>query len=158
MHVSHTSPSVYPHHLSIRDAVRGDIPAIMAIEQASVSAAHWSEQQYRTRIGAGVGVMVAEWEGRICGFVCVRVVAGEWEIENVVVGPGMRRKGIGAALVSALVGRWEAAGGLAVLLEVRESNEAARALYEKCGFVECGLRRGYYRNPVEDSILYRRDR
>jgi ribosomal-protein-alanine N-acetyltransferase len=147
-----------PADVFIREAVNDDLPSILAIERTSASAAHWSEEQYRARIGAGDSVMVAGCNGRMCGFACVRVVAGEWEIENVVVGPEMRRKGIGAALVSALVERWEAAGGLAVLLEVRESNQAARALYEKCGFRECGRRSQYYRDPVEDAILYRRDR
>ncbi len=151
-----------PADVFIRDARNDDIAAILALERGSASAAHWSEDQYRSRIPArtkeDVGVMVAEVDGRVCGFICVRVVAGESEIENVVVGPGMRRKGIGAALVGALISRWRAAGGTALLLEVRESNEAARGLYEKCMFRECGRRRGYYRDPVEDAILYRLDR
>ena len=42
----------------------------------------------------------------------------------------------------------------AILLEVRESNRLARQLYEKRGFSEVGRRRAYYRDPVEDSILY----
>lgn len=44
--------------------------------------------------------------------------------------------------------------GEAVFLEVRESNMAARRLYEKLGFAETGRRRGYYANPPEDAVLY----
>jgi ribosomal-protein-alanine N-acetyltransferase len=43
-----------------------------------------------------------------------------------------------------------------VFLEVRESNSAARTLYEKAGFEATGLRKSYYANPVEDAVLYRR--
>jgi ribosomal-protein-alanine N-acetyltransferase len=141
----------------IRDAVPEDLPAILAIEQSSPSAAHWSAGQYQTRIGDG-SMMVAAEASKICGFLCAHVVAGEWEIENVVVDEQSRRRGIGAALVRALLNKWEAAGGSAVLLEVRESNAAARALYQASGLRDVGHRRGYYRDPVEDAILYARYR
>jgi [ribosomal protein S18]-alanine N-acetyltransferase len=139
--------------VSIRDAVLADIPAIQKIEHAAPSAAHWSAEQYQTRIGAG-SVILAEQASRICGFLCAHVVAGEWEIENVVVAEDFRRRGIGAALVRALLNKWETAGGSAVLLEVRESNASARALYEASGLRDVGRRRAYYREPVEDAILY----
>ena len=51
----------------------------------------------------------------------------------------------------------ERRGAGAVFLEVRESNRAARALYEKWAFLESGRRRGYYKDPEEDAILYRLD-
>jgi [ribosomal protein S18]-alanine N-acetyltransferase len=101
---------------------------------------------------------VAESAGEVCGFICARVVAGEWEIENVVVAEKFRRCGIAAELMCSLIAQWENSAGSAVLLEVRESNAAARALYTKCGFRESGRRRAYYRDPVEDAILYARHR
>jgi [ribosomal protein S18]-alanine N-acetyltransferase len=143
--------------VSIRDAATADIPAILTVEQSTPSAAHWSADQYQTRIGDG-SVIVAEEEGRICGFLCAHVVAGEWEIENVVVEEKFRRHGTGAALMRALLNKWEAADGAAVLLEVRESNAAAHALYKASGLREVGRRRAYYRDPGEDAILYARYR
>lgn len=137
----------------IRVAVPDDIAAILAIEQASPGAAHWTGDQYERRIRAGF-IIVAEREGTIRGFLCFHAVAGDWEIENVVVTPESRRGGIGAALMELLIKQWEAAGGTALLLEVRESNAAARALYEKSGLREAGRRRDYYRDPVEDAVLY----
>jgi len=143
--------------VSIRDAAPADVSAILTIEQSARSAAHWSPGQYKARVGDG-RVIVAQHEGCICGFLCARVVAGEWEIENVVVAQKFRRHGIGAALMRELLNKWEAAAGAAVLLEVRESNAAARALYKASGFREIGRRQGYYRDPVEDAILYARHR
>jgi ribosomal-protein-alanine N-acetyltransferase len=139
--------------VSIRHASATDIPAILKMEQAAPPAAHWSAEQYKTRIAAG-SVMVAEQASKICGFLCAHVVAGEWEIENTVVAEEFRRRGIGAALMEALLTKWKTAGGSAVLLEVRESNAAARALYQASGLREVGRRRRYYRDPVEDAILY----
>ena len=137
---------------SIREAILDDVEAILALEQGSATAAHWPVNQYAIRI-AGGQVIAAEQGGRVCGFVCWRAAAGEWEIENVVVGADERQRGIGAALVRAVIEKWRASGGTAVLLEVRESNAAARRLYEKCGLRELGRRRGYYEDPPEDAVL-----
>jgi len=97
---------------------------------------------------------VAEEAGQLCGFVCAKAVASEWEIENVVVAAEFFRRGIANELVSELIQRAanEAASG--ILLEVRESNLPARRLYEKHAFREVGRRRVYYRDPVEGAILY----
>jgi [ribosomal protein S18]-alanine N-acetyltransferase len=138
----------------IRSAVLDDMPAIVALERKAVSAAHWSVVQYGDRIDAG-RTLLAESDGQACGFLCARVVVGEWEIENVVVEEGFRRRGIAGELVRAVIAEARSAGGSSVLLEVRESNLAARRLYEKCGFRETGRRREYYREPTEDAILYR---
>ena len=71
----------------------------------------------------------------------------------------VRRGGVGWAHVCwANCWIWpEQEGAAAVFLEVRESNRAARALYEKWAFLESGRRRGYYKDPEEDAILYRID-
>ncbi len=71
-----------------------------------------------------------------------------------VVATGFLRRGIANALLGALIRRAKNEAASAILLEVRESNLAAHGLYEKCGFREVGRRRAYYRDPVEDAILY----
>ena len=83
-----------------------------------------------------------------------KAVAGEWEIENVVVAAEFLRRGIANELVRELIQRAKNDNASAILLEVRESNLPARGLYEKNGFREAGRRRAYYRDPVEDAILY----
>jgi ribosomal-protein-alanine N-acetyltransferase len=140
--------------VAIRLAVLEDVPVLIAIEQEAPTAAHWTREQYGIRIAGGV-VMVAAEEGSPCGFVCAREVAGEWEIENVVVASRVRRRGVADALLLELLRRVCDRCDAVVWLEVRESNHPARRLYEKHGFRESGRRREYYANPVEDAVLYR---
>jgi ribosomal-protein-alanine N-acetyltransferase len=139
--------------LAIRSAALNDVPAILSIEQQAPSAAHWTREQYNQLVSSGV-VLVAEEAGELCGFVCAQAVAGEWEIENVVVAAGSLRRGIASELTRALIQRAKDQAASALLLEVRESNLAARGLYEKHGFREVGRRPAYYENPAEDAILY----
>jgi len=99
-------------------------------------------------------VLVADEAGDVSGFVCAKTVAGDWEIENMVVAKQGRRRGIGSGLLDELLRRARNQAVAAVWLEVRESNQVARRLYEKHGFRETGRRRGYYKYPVEDAVLY----
>jgi [ribosomal protein S18]-alanine N-acetyltransferase len=145
----------------IRSAALNDVPAILAIEQQARGAAHWTAEQYKKLVGSGVVLVAeqaaeeaAEEAGERCGFVCATAVAGEWEIENMVVAAEFLRRGIANELLRALIQRAENEAASAILLEVRESNLPARRLYEKNGFREVGRRRVYYRDPVEDAILY----
>ncbi len=140
----------------IRSATPQDIAAIRALEQTVATAAHWHVREYDVLFAPEAPrrvAMVAEAEdGLVCGFVVARCGRDEWEIENVVVSPAHRRRGTGRELVR-MVMRLAAAAGAAVLLEVRESNTAARQLYEKLGFVEAGRRTAYYSDPAEDALL-----
>jgi ribosomal-protein-alanine N-acetyltransferase len=139
--------------VAIRSAALNDVPTILAIEQQWPSAAHWTSEQYKKLVTGGV-VLVAEEAGKLCGFVCANAVASEWEIENVVVAAEFLRRGIANELVRALIQCAENEAASAILLEVRESNLPARGLYEKHGFRELGRRPVYYRDPMEDAILY----
>jgi len=139
--------------VAIRSAALTDVPAILAIEQQAPRAAHWTPERYSKLVGGGV-VLVAEEAGQLCGFICAKAVASEWEVENVVVAAAFVRRGMANELVRNLIQRAENEAASAILLEVRESNLPARRLYEKHGFREVGRRRGYYRDPVEDAILY----
>jgi [ribosomal protein S18]-alanine N-acetyltransferase len=139
--------------VAIRSARLHDVPAILALEQQAPSAAHWTTEQCNKLVEGGV-VLVAEAAGELCGFVCAQAVAGQWEIENVVVAAEFLRRGIGNELVRELIQRAQNGAASAILLEVRESNLPARRLYEKHGFREEGRRRAYYRDPAEEAILY----
>ncbi len=142
--------------MKVRPATPADIPGILTIERASDSAAHWTEDAY-TRLWSDSGisrtVLVAE-ASELAGFAVVRQVAGEWELENIAVAADSRRHGIGSALIKAVLALVAVRQGFRLILEVRESNQAARRLYERHGLRATGLRHAYYQNPVEDAILY----
>lgn len=149
--------------LPIRQARLADLLALLALDRASAGAAHWPEAEYRnliesqhTQAAVRPLLLVAEANAAPAGMIVARAVAGEWEIENVAVLPTYRRQGIAAALVQALLAAAAAAGASAVFLEVRESNQPARKLYERFGFRETGRRPAYYHQPEEAAILYQR--
>ena len=141
--------------VAIRLATLDDVSAILAIERQAASAAHWPAEEYERLSKTGV-VLVAELAGKLCGFLCAKAVAGEWEIENVVVATEFLRRGVADELMCSLIDQAETRAVSRILLEVRESNLPARGLYEKHGFREVGRRRQYYNNPIEDAILYAR--
>jgi ribosomal-protein-alanine N-acetyltransferase len=150
----------------IRDAIRADIPAIISLERMSATAAHWSDSDY-ARIGAdedrgshlttqiAVVAESAESENRIVGFLIARAVARDWEIENIIVADNLQRRGIGGKLLCRFIERARAESAENIFLEVRESNQAAIALYRAHGFQEHGRRKRYYSNPEEDALLLR---
>src|SRR5277367_5427639 len=107
----------------IRIAKVDDLAAILGVEQSSTLAAHWNPDHYRNRIQSqplGACFLVAESGDKkeLYGFLCARIVgvAGEWEIENVVVDEKRRRQGIGAQLMRSLIKNWQASTGTSLLL------------------------------------------
>jgi [ribosomal protein S18]-alanine N-acetyltransferase len=142
----------------IRAAIPKDIQQMMALADGSESAAHWSAREYDALFAPEAPERVAiVWEeaGTIAGLVIARC-GEEWEIENVVVSPALRRKGIGEGLIQEVLRQARDGGATDVFLEVRESNVAARGLYARAGFCEQGRRRRYYRDPEEDALVLRR--
>ncbi len=144
--------------LLIRPATAADIPAMMALEKHAANAAHWSRKQYEAAFESDVReVLVLEEGSAVQGFLVGRRVDDEWEIENVAISGPARRRGLGTQLVGEFLNLARSGGAQSVYLEVRESNRAARLLYEKWAFVESGRRKRYYRDPEEDAVLYRLD-
>jgi len=145
----------------IRPATHEDLAHIRALEQQTDTAAHWAEREYDALFAAEAPARVAlvaveeKAEGGIEGFVIARCALDEWEIENLVVAGSKRRRGVGGELVRELLLLARQRSATSVLLEVRESNLAARRLYEKLGFSETGRRRNYYLDPLEDALLLR---
>ena len=126
-----------------------------AIEQR-VFADPWSTQDFRDCVSFAL-FLVAEEEVSVAGYVVALDAADEGEILNLAVAEGGRRRGLGRALVEAIVAALSERGVRQVYLEVRESNAAARALYAAFGFKDVGRRQAYYRRPVEDAIVLRLD-
>ena len=90
-------------------------------------------------------------DGAVLGYVSLSWVLDEGYINNVAVRPEARRQGVATALLQELRRQ---GGELAFIsLEVRESNQGARTLYDGLGYREAGRRRGYYFHPKEDAII-----
>ena len=130
------------------------IPQVAAIERQCFPDP-WSERMLREHLDnqcAAALVALGE-DGTILGYAGLLVVLDEGYITNVATRPEYRRQGIASDLLG--VFRTFAEGNhLAFLtLEVRASNTAARALYEKEGYAQVGCRKNYYDHPKEDAII-----
>lgn len=135
--------------IDIRRATQEDLERIVAIENLCFRDNFWDFHAF-----LNYDCTVAEIHKTIVGFIASRQLVsninndGEREILNLAVHPGFRRCGIAKALINE-----ELAKGGRFFLEVRESNEAARKLYESFGFYNVGKRQGYYTNPSESAIV-----
>jgi len=143
-----------------RHATAADIPDLIAIEKQAATASHWSTKQYEaafSRESPARTILIIEDRAGVQGFIVGRALEKEYEIENVVIAGAARRRGFGTRLVGEFLALARERGAETVFLEVRESNAAARRLYEKLTFTESGRRNLYYQRPEEDAIVYQLD-
>ena len=118
----------------------------------------WSENSVASELKNPLSCwLVAEEDGVVAGYVGSQTVIDESDMMNIAVHPDHRRKGIAEALVMELVEALKKRESHCLTLEVRTSNEPAKALYEKLGYVQIGLRKNYYRNPKEDALILRKE-
>ena len=92
-------------------------------------------------------------EGGVWGYICMMHVLDEAEVVRIGVFPPYRGLGLGERLLREGIARCAEMGAGEINLEVRQSNTAARALYEKLGFLPVGRRKNYYPKENEDAIL-----
>ncbi len=147
-------------HLSdgIHDAVRSDLAAIVVIERASFGDP-WSRAMFTRYLDdtAHYVFVVTALANRVAGYALAQCVADEAELLNIAVDPGLRSRGVGGALLDAVMVRTRQAGAGEMWLDVRASNGSARELYRARGFGEMAVRKRYYESPREDGIVLRAD-
>ena len=133
-----------------------DAAAASAILCESKEAAAWPESalQHDAFDASNTLAYFSETGGLPTGFIVGRHAADEGEILNLAVSGVSRRQGQGLALVNQLFEAFRQHSVARVFLEVRESNSAAIAFYEKLGFRLSGRRPSYYHDPVEAALLY----
>ncbi len=161
-----------------------DLPAVLEIERVAYSTP-WPESSFRGLLGrADTALFVAEVGGeagsgpgsaaesdpgagpgsgtgsgtvaRIAGYAVCWAVVDQGELGNIAVAPTWRRHGVGRLLLEEVIQAMRDLGVRELFLEVRISNTGAQSLYRQYGFLEVGLRRGYYASPVEDALIMRR--
>lgn len=135
--------------LEIRNARPDDIPDIIRTEKECFTSDAWCEDDFHYRFGEeGFITLCAFYDDEFAGYIAASFF-GDMNIDSVAVLRSYRRKGIASALIKKVLDReWDAA-----FLEVRESNTAARALYEKLGFSKIAVRKDYYECPTENAII-----
>lgn len=114
----------------------------------------WSEEALGLLLGeSAVGFCAVDGVGRVLAYGGMMCVLDEGEITNIATHPDARRKGLGKAVVSALLDYGKSHGLVSFSLEVRESNLAAIALYEGLGFESVGIRKNFYTKPTENAVI-----
>ena len=139
----------------VRAASPEDLPVLSKIEKACFSDP-WSVVLIRECLDnpSLYRLYAAEDEEGVFGYSVMSLVLDEAGIDNLAVLPGHRRSGAGSALLSQMLSDARMLSAESAVLEVRESNTPAIALYECFGFQQVGFRKNYYENPTEGAKLY----
>ena len=132
--------------IKLRPGRLADVESISQIQESTITASHWEPASYFE-----FDVTIAEKDGKVCGFMVTRDLLGEVEVLNLATAAEFRRQGVARTLLRSVETN-------AVFLEVRESNEAARNLYENLGFTVVGVRSEYYDDPTENALVMRLSR
>jgi ribosomal-protein-alanine N-acetyltransferase len=138
----------------VRAMTLEDVDEVLAIEQA-VQAYPWTRGNFIDVLSQGYVCRVDDDDGGVIrGYAVLRLVLDEAELLNIGVAALQQRKGLGRAMLRAMLDVAREKNIRRVFLEVRASNAAALALYRNTGFGEIGVRRGYYQNAngCEDAI------
>jgi ribosomal-protein-alanine N-acetyltransferase len=139
---------------SLRPMRPGDLAPVVAVE-GSIYSHPWTFGNFRDSLHAGYSCWVMERQGELIGYGVLMIGVGEAHLLNLSIAADWQRRGFGRLLLQHFVEQAQRCGATRMLLEVRPSNTAARALYRASGFLELSVRRGYYPadNGREDAIL-----
>jgi ribosomal-protein-alanine N-acetyltransferase len=135
---------------------REDLQSVMDIERKSFSNP-WHLSSFEGEIEnydiSFPYVMIHPETGELTGYIIFWQIGEEVQISNFAVHPDLRGKGLGSSVLNRVLGIIKERGARVVILEVRESNNSARFLYEKLGFEAAGIRKNYYSRPDEDAVV-----
>lgn len=137
----------------IREMQSSDIPIILEIEKESFSSP-WNEEAFQNELSNPMThYYVWEENGQAVGYIGFWKVFEEAHITNIAFALSERGQGKGTRLIAHVMEQAKSMGILAMTLEVRESNEIARKVYQKNGFREVGIRKDYYTKPLENALI-----
>ena len=138
---------------SIRKMRREDVAEVAELEKKIFPDA-WSENAIlETWKQRQTMLLIALEDRKIIGYLILYFVLEDGEIARIAVADEYRRKGVAGKMLRELAMLCRENGVNRLMLDVRESNEAARAFYVKQGFEIDGIRKNYYSNPVENAVL-----
>ena len=135
----------------MRRLAYSDLPAVISIERRSFPTP-WSLAMFVLELSKPSGVCLAATAGdELLGYLVCSRYDQVWHLMNVAVAPERRRSGVARRLLSQLFE--ETGRRLPFTLEVRVSNHAAIAMYERLGFHSAGIRPRYYQDNGEDALI-----
>ena len=135
-----------------------DLDGVLAIEEASFNnptTREWYEGELKRPEVCFIYVLRTPTHP-VAGFCAFWLVAEQAHINNLAILPELRGHGLGSQLLEAITAEAARLGASMLTLEVRQSNEPARRLYERAGFCQEGVRKNYYTNPIEDALILSR--
>jgi len=132
---------------------REDLDRVVVIERQSFPTVWRREAYERELLNPSARYLVAKLGDQVVGYAGMWAIADEAHITTLAVAPEYRGRGIGERLLVGLLEAAEDMGASRVTLEVRESNSAARALYDKYEFEAVAHMRGYYPDTGEDAVV-----
>jgi ribosomal-protein-alanine N-acetyltransferase len=148
--------------LYVEEAEAQDVPILLEIERSSYSHP-WTRRNFEGELRApqSLFLVVREAAGKaaaaadrgVRAYCAFRMVVDEMHLMNLTVSPRAQGRGLGRFLLGLALGLAARRGSKTALLEVRESNARALALYRAAGFSLQGRRPGYYNHPREDALL-----
>ena len=138
--------------MTLKRIQKEDLPALAALERA-VFHVPWSEKALELLCGDTAFGFACMEGGIAAAYGGMLTVLDEGQITDIATAPDYRRRGLAATVMNALLTEARVRGLATVTLEVRESNRAAIALYEKFGFSVQGRRTRFYKNPSEDAFI-----
>jgi len=143
-----------PPGVHVRRMAAADVETVVGIETDAFSSP-WSAETFRSLLERpGLELLVLEDERRgVIGYAVLWCILDQGELANVAIAPRLRRRGLGAHLLSCVLDRARERGVQTMFLEVRASNESALELYRRFGFRDVGRRKGYYDRPREDALI-----
>jgi [ribosomal protein S18]-alanine N-acetyltransferase len=140
-----------------RPMLEVDLDQVVEIEKASMPSP-WSRELFEAELKRDLArYFVAEEEGKVAGYMGYWEVPQEAHIINLAVAPAFRGRGVGQKMMEYCLSYARKKGAQLATLEVREGNEAARRMYEKCGFRFVAIRKKYYSDNQEDAIVMMKD-
>lgn len=140
--------------INIRTPLPEDLVQVVAMEnRCFVDPWSWSALEQELVSDTLRLPLLAEADGKVVGYLMAWKIVDQLHVLNIAADPDYRRQGVGTALLLAAAGKATEMGLAEITLEVRESNNEARAFYLGHGFVPTGLRRSYYADNGEDAII-----
>jgi ribosomal-protein-alanine N-acetyltransferase len=138
----------------IRRMTLEDVPTVAEIDRSSFSLP-WPERSFRFEVTENPASRgwVLEKDGQIAAMLVLWLIIDEAHIATIATHPDFRRQGFGEQILLTALRTAYAEGGRRAFLEVRAGNLAARAMYQKYGFIVDGIRPRYYKDNFEDAIL-----